>query len=120
MKTVDQRIHDIESCRNGLLNAEGQPVQRYLIIGGPANGGPLEKGLFGQQYSLYSWTGNAEHAPQRLIADLGPYTVRPEGVDLILINGQWRVLLVEDWYRATGYSTRDAVHWPVSILGDVP
>jgi hypothetical protein len=37
-----------------------------------------------------------------------------------MINGQWRILFVEDRYRATGYGTRNAVHWPVNILGEVP
>ena len=62
------------------------------------------------------WTGSAEDEACRLIPDLGPYTVRPEGVDLIQVSGEWRVLFVEDRYRAIGYATRNAVHWPVSIL----
>jgi hypothetical protein len=90
---------------------------RYLIIGGPANGGPLEKEIFGEKFSLYSWTGNAGDAPVKLIDDLRPYTIRPEGVDLILVNGEWRVLFVEDRFRGTGYATGNAIHWPVSILG---
>jgi Concanavalin A-like lectin/glucanases superfamily len=96
---------------------------RYLIIGGPANGGPLEKETFGEKFSLFAWdgspgTGNVA-TPQKLIDDLSPYSTRPEGVDLIQIDGQWRVIFVEDRYRATGYGTRNAAHWPVSILGTV-
>jgi hypothetical protein len=73
--------------------------------------------------SLYAWdgspgTGNVA-APQKLIDELGPYSTRPEGVDLIQIDGQWRVIFVEDRYRAKGYGTRNAVHWPISILGTV-
>jgi hypothetical protein len=72
-----------------------------------------------ENFPLYSWTGNAVDAPVKLIEDLRPYTTRPEGVDLIQVNGQWRVLFVEDRFEATGYGTRNAVHWPVSILGNV-
>ncbi len=97
----------------------------YLIIGGPANGGPLEKEIFGQKYSLYSWDGSAGQAaqyghvatPLKIIDDLRPYTVRPEGLTFMTINGEARLLFVEDRYRATGYATRNMVHWPVSILG---
>ncbi len=101
-------------CPNGLLNAQGQPVQRYLIIGGPANGGPLEKEIVGEKFSLYAWDGVAG-SPLKLIDDLSPYTPRPEGVELILVNGEWRVMFVEDRFQATGYATRNVVHWPVSI-----
>jgi hypothetical protein len=116
-------MRSIDWCPNGLLNAEDRPVQRYLIIGGPANGGPLEKELFGEKYSLYAWDGTPGPdniaTPQKLIDDLRPYTIRPEGVDLIQVAGEWRVLFVEDRYRAPGYGTRNAVHWPVSIVGVV-
>jgi hypothetical protein len=88
-----------------------------------ANGGPLEKETFGERFSLFAWdgspgTGNVA-TPQKLIEDLGPYSTRPEGVDLIQIGGQWRVIFVEDRFRATGYGTRNAVHWPIGILGAV-
>ena len=53
----------------------------------------------------------------KLIDDLRPYTTRPEGADLIQVAGEWRAMFVEDRYRATGYATRNMVHWPVSILG---
>ena len=46
-----------------------------------------------------------------------PLALRPEGVDMIEVAGEWRVVFVEDRYRATGYGTRNAVHWPVSVLG---
>lgn len=95
-------------------------IARYLIIGGPANGGPLEKELpnGGGKFSIYAWNG-VSTSPQRLIEDLSPYATRPEGVDLIQVNGQWRVLFVEDRFKGRGYATRNAVHWPVSILGSV-
>jgi hypothetical protein len=94
-----------------------------LITGASANEGPLEKETFGERFSLFAWDGspgpNNVAMPQKLIDDLGPYTTRPEGVDLIQIDQQWRVIFVEDRYRAKGYGTRNAVHWPISILGTV-
>jgi hypothetical protein len=115
-----QGIRAIEWCPNGLLNAQGQNVQRYLVIGGPANGGPLEKELVGEKFSLYSWTGVAAQAPVKLIDDLRPYAIRPEGIDIAQIAGQWRVMFVEDRFHDRGYGTRNAVHWPDGILGNVP
>jgi hypothetical protein len=115
-----QGIRSIEWCPQ--LGPGG--AGRYLIIGGPANGGPLEKELFGETYSLYSWDGSAGPnnvaTPQKLIDDLRPYTIRPEGVGVIQVAGASRVMFVEDRFQATGYGTRNAVHWPVSILGNVP
>jgi hypothetical protein len=54
--------------------------------------------------------------PQLLIDDLRPYAVRPEGVDILTVAGQTRVMFVEDRFLAQGYGTRNAVHWPLSIL----
>lgn len=123
LNLAGQGIRSIEWCPNGLVNAQGQTVARYLIIAGPANGGPLEKEIFGEKYSLYVWDGSPGAGniatPQKLIDDLRPYTIRPEGVDLVQVDGQWRLMFVEDRYRATGYGTRNAVHWPISILGTI-
>jgi len=93
-----------------------EPVA-YLIIGGPANGGPLEKETVGEQFSLWSWQGPGGPVPVRVIADLRPYAVRPEAVTIIQVNGQSRILFGEDRFRAVGYGTRNAIHWPISILG---
>jgi hypothetical protein len=113
-----QGIRSIEWCPQ-LAGGEG----RYLIIGGPANGGPLEKETFGETFALYAWNGSAGTgnvaAPQKLIGELRHYTTRPEGVDLIQVDGQWRVCFVEDRYKGRGYGTRNAVHWPINILGTV-
>jgi hypothetical protein len=109
-----QGIRSIQWCPQ-LAGGAG----RYLIIGGPANGGPLEKETFGETFSLYSWTGIGTQAPQELIADLRPYAIRPEGVHLMAAGGVDRVLFVEDRFKATGYATRNVVHWPLSILGTV-
>jgi hypothetical protein len=98
------------------LNAQGTAIQRYLVVGGPANGGPLEKEAFGERFSLYSWHGNVATPPTRLITDLRPYTVRPEGVAIIIVGGQPRVMFVEDRFLAQGYGSRNAIHWPVSVL----
>jgi hypothetical protein len=57
--------------------------------------------------------------PQKLIDDLLPYTVRPEGVGVITVNNEKRVMFVEDRFLAFGYGTRNIIHWPVSILGTV-
>jgi hypothetical protein len=93
---------------------------RYLLIGGPTDGGPFEEETWPQKFSLYSWTGSATSPPTKLIDDLRPYTLRPEGLTLALINNQNRILFVEDRFLATGYGTRNIVHWPLSILGTVP
>jgi hypothetical protein len=36
---------------------------------------------------------------RRLVVDLSPYAVRPEGVSIITLNGEERILFVEDRYR---------------------
>jgi hypothetical protein len=114
-----QGIRSIEWCPDGLADSNGVPVQVYLIVGGPADGGPLEKELIGLRYSLYVWTGNVEDTPVTVVEDLRPYTTRPEGVDLVLINGDWRIMFVDDRFRASGYTSRNIVHWPLSILRNV-
>lgn len=91
---------------------------RELIIGGPANGGPLEKETVGEKFSLYAWDGVAATA-QVLIDDLRPYTIRPEGIDILQGNGEWRIMFVEDRLHAPGYGRRNATHWPVTILPKV-
>ena len=57
--------------------------------------------------------------PQLLLGDVQGYAVRPEGIDLINVQGEWRVLFVEDRFQSTGSGTRNALHWPVNILGNV-
>ncbi|MBN2507948.1 MAG: hypothetical protein JXQ71_14780 [Verrucomicrobia bacterium] len=115
-------IRSIKWCSAGLTNAQGTQVARYLVLAGNANGGPLVREKLRQQFSLYAWdgtsTGGVAH-PQLLIADLIGYAVRPEGVELINVDGQWRILFVEDRFQSTGYATRNALHWPVSIMGTV-
>ena len=95
------------------------PTGRYLVLAGSANGGPLQREDLRQKFSLYSWKGPS-YSPSKLIDDLSPYTLRPEGLDLMSVGGSSRILFVEDRYQATGYTTRNAVHWPLSILGNVP
>jgi hypothetical protein len=97
----------------------------YLIVAGTANGGPLEKEVPNERHVLYSWDGGVGPVapfghvatPIVIIPDLRPYSARPEGVSIITVNGQPRVVFSEDRFRATGYATRNVVHWPVSILG---
>ncbi|HKQ36934.1 MAG TPA: hypothetical protein VJ063_02585, partial [Verrucomicrobiae bacterium] len=116
-------IRSIKWCAQGLTNAQGQPVQRYLILAGNANGGPIQREATRQKFALYAWDGsnaNGIATPHVLIADLNGYAVRPEGVELINVAGQWRVLFVEDRFVTPGYGTRNVIHWPVSILGAVP
>jgi predicted outer membrane repeat protein len=113
-------IRSLKWCPHGLTNASGEEVARYLILAGSANGGPLQREDFRQKFSLYGWTGNTNTPPVKLIDDLWPYTIRPEGVDLIKVAGEWRILFVEDRFQATAYATRNAVHWPVTILGQTP
>lgn len=115
-------IRSIKWCPTGLTNAQGQAVARYLVLAGMANGGPLQREQFRQKFSLYAWDGTATNSlatPRKVIDDLWAYTIRPEGVDLIQVDGEWRVLFVEDRFQATGYATRNAIHWPLSILGSV-
>ena len=92
---------------------------RYLVLAGSANGGPLVREKTKQRFSIYSWTGSPTTAPSLLIDDLQGYAIRPEGIDLINVSGEWRVLFVEDRFQSTGYATRNAVHWPLSILGAI-
>ena len=116
-------IRSIKWCTSGLTNAQGQTVARYLVQAGNANGGPILREAPRQKFSLYAWDGSISGgvaSPQLLIADLNGYAVRPEGVDLMNINGEWRILFVEDRFVTPGYATRNAIHWPVSILGAIP
>jgi Bacterial TSP3 repeat len=91
----------------------------YLIIGGPANGGPLKVESGREVFTLYQWAGPGAQ-PVIRIPNLRPYTQRPEGVNVIsfTVNGvaTQRLLFVEDRYRALGYGARNAIHWPMSIL----
>jgi hypothetical protein len=119
MRLTRRGIRTPTWCQHGLTSGSGEAVARYLILAGSANGGPLQREDFRQKFSLYSWTGNTNTAPIKLVDDLWPYTIRPEGVDLINIAGEWRILFVEDRFQAAGYATRNGVHWPVSILGPV-
>jgi hypothetical protein len=64
---------------------------------------------------LYRWD-SITATPVRVVADLSPYAVRPEGVNIITLNGDKRILFVEDRYKAKGYDTQNAVHWPVGVL----
>jgi hypothetical protein len=91
-----------------------------LFLAGLANGGPLQREQLKQKFSLYSWTGNVTDSPAKLIDDLSGYAVRPEGVDIMNVNGEWRLLFVEDRYLAEGYGRRNAIHWPMTIVGNVP
>lgn len=112
-------IRSIKWCPHGLTNASGQGVQRYLVLAGNANGGPLVREKLRQKFSLLSWDGNTAHQPTLLLDDLIGYAIRPEGVEIINVNGEWRLFFVEDRFQARGYATRNALHWPVSILGAV-
>jgi hypothetical protein len=115
-------IRSIKWCPSGLTNANGNQVARYLVLAGNANGGPLAREKVRQKFSLYAWDGTSASGvahPQLLIDDLQGYAVRPEGVEIIQVNGQQRLLFVEDRFQSIGYATRNAVHWPVSILGPV-
>ena len=110
-------IRSIKWCPDGLTNSAGLAVQRYLIVAGAANGGPLVREKLRGKFSLYSWTGAITDAPVKIIDDLVGYAVRSEGVDIMRVGNEWRLLFVEDRFLATGYGTRNAIHWPVTILG---
>jgi len=115
-------VRSIKWCPNGLTNGSGQAVQRYLVLAGTANGGPLQRENARQRFALYAWDGSSSGGvanPQLLISDLVGYAVRPEGIEIINVNGVWRILFVEDRFLAPGYATRNAVHWPVQIVGPV-
>jgi len=84
--------------------------------------GPLVREDPRQLSALYAWDGSIAGnvaSPQLLIPNLLGYAVRPEGVDLIPVNGEWRVLFVEDRFQSEGYASHNAIHWPLSILGTV-
>ena len=111
------------SCQ-GFLTIKSVPslnnnAGAYLINGGPANSGPLKAETGRELFTLYQWAGPG-NAPVVKIANLRPYTQRPEGVNVITmtLNGQpvQRLMFVEDRYKASGYGARNAVHWPMNIL----
>lgn len=60
--------------------------------------------------------GSRDAQPVRVVDDLSPFAVRPEGVNVILLNGQPRVVFVEDRFKAEGYDTQNSIHWPLSAL----
>jgi len=105
-----QGIRSIQWCPQ--LNAG---AGAYLIIGGAANGGPLKNETSRQVFSLYRWD-NVNGQPVQIVADLAPFAVRPEGVNIITLNGTPRVIFVEDRFKAEGYDTQNAVHWPLADL----
>lgn len=116
-------IRCIKWCPNGLTNSSGTAVARHLILAGDANGGPLQREATRQKFAIYAWDGTTNEGvaqPQLLLSDVAGYAVRPEGIDLVNVAGEWRVLFVEDRFQSTGYGTRNALHWPVGILGAVP
>ena len=112
-------FRSLKWCPNGLTKAAGQTVQRYLVLAGASNGGSLTREKTRQKFTLYGWDGIPDHQPNVLIEDLHGYALRPEGVELINVNGEWRVMFAEDRFTATGYGTRNVIHWPLSILGPV-
>jgi hypothetical protein len=105
-----QGIRSIQWCPQ--LNAG---AGAYLIIGGAANGGPLKNETARQVFSLYRWD-NVNAQPVRVVVDLSAFAVRPEGVNIITLNGTPRVIFVEDRFKAEGYDTQNAVHWPLADL----
>jgi hypothetical protein len=113
-----QGIRSIQWCpaiRKGADPFAGPATGAYLIIGGPANGGPLKNETGRAKFSLYRWD-SVSAQPVRVVADLSPYATRPEGVNIISLKGSLRVLFVEDRFRAHGYDTQNAVHWPLATL----
>ena len=110
-----------EPSRLRAVSPPGQAESRKATPARPGTrqGNNLEPEQFPQRFSLYSWPGPGT-SPARLIDDLSGYAIRPEGVDLMNVGGTNRVLFVEDRYLATGYATRNAIHWPLAILGNVP
>lgn len=108
-----QGIRSIQWCPT-VKNAGGTNGA-YLIVGGAANGGPLKNETGREKFSLYRWD-SITATPVRVVADLSPYAVRPEGVNIITLNGEKRILFVEDRYKAQGYDTQNGVHWPISVL----
>lgn len=73
------------------------------------------KSLIISDFTLYRWD-DINSAPVRIVADLSAFTVRPEGVNIITLNGEKRILFVEDRFKAQGYDTQNAVHWPITSL----
>lgn len=108
-----QGIRSIQWCKD-IKNAAGGDGA-YLIIGGAANGGPLKNETTRQKFSLYRWD-SIDSTPVRVVADLSPYATRPEGINIITLNGVKRAIFVEDRFKAEGYDTQNGVHWPVTAL----
>ena len=113
-----QGIRSVQWCP-GLRNAAdvaGSPATvAYLIVGGASNGGPLKNETTRQKFSLYRWD-NTNAQPVKVVDDLSGFAVRPEGVNVITLSGQLRVIFVEDRFKAEGYDTQNSVHWPLSAL----
>ena len=113
-----QGIRSVQWCP-GLRNVAdvaGSPATgAYLIVGGASNGGPLKNETTRQKFSLYRWD-NTNVQPVKVVDDLSGFAVRPEGVNVITLNGQLRVIFVEDRFKAEGYDTQNSVHWPLSAL----
>ena len=86
-----------------------------LIVGGAANGGPLKNETGREKFSLYRWD-NVNAQPVRVVADLSTFAERLEGVNLITLNGEKRLIFVEDCFRVEGYDTQNAVHWPLTAF----
>ena len=98
------------------MKATLYPRPSGVIISGPSNGGRLAQESGRETFSLWLWDGVQGSPPFRRIPDLSGYASRPEGFSLIVVGGEQRVLFTEDRFRATGYDTRNIVHWPISIL----
>jgi len=109
-----------EPSRLRAVSPPGQAESRKATPARPGTrqGNNLQREQYRQKFSLYSWTGN--NAPTKLIDDLWRYSIRPEWVDVINVGQADRLLFVENRYLGTGYATRNAIHWPLSILGTVP
>jgi hypothetical protein len=119
-KTMNSHYRQINLNGQGIRSIQWCPqlnggAGAYLIIGGAANGGPLKNETSRQVFSLYRWD-NVNVQPVRVVADLAPYAVRPEGVNVITLNNVPRVIFVEDRFKAEGYDTQNAVHWPLADL----
>lgn len=70
-----QGIRGIEWCPDLGLNSAQQVVSRYLLIGGPADGGPVEQETGKEVFSLWSWQGPGRW-PATRPCNCGPEALR--------------------------------------------
>jgi len=85
-----------------------------FLIGVGDDGAP--KNETGREVSSLSRRDSVASARVRVVADLSPFAVRPEGVNIVTLNGRRRATLLENRDKAEGYDVQNAVPGSLSAL----